>query len=1247
MTLLSELIEIPEQVHQSDFVISLATAVHDPEATLRDYVVTPQLAECFDKALSLVASAVADHRSKAAFLHASFGAGKTAMMAVLDLLLAGEPAARSLPELAPVVAKYAPRIDGRKYLLVPYHFIGKTSMEQVVLGGYVDHMRALHPEAPLPPVYVADGIVEDAHQKRRELGDEVFFRVLSEGEAADEWGDYGAGWDAARFEAAAAAPPESSEHDLLVGALLRTHYRAVPGQAQATAEGFVPLDAGLDAISRHAKGLGYDAVVLFLDELVLWLEARMSEVAFVSREGNKVVKLVEADATERPAPIVSFIARQRDLKELVGEHVLGPDALSALDVLKHTTGRFDTITLEDRNLPAIAAKRLLRPRTEQARQLIDDAFVRLRKELEERQESDVLLTDTGDLDAFRRLYPFSPALVDALVALSGAMQRERTALRAMLQLLVDARDRLELGQLVPLGDLWDVVSAGDEPLTEVMQAQFTQARRLWNQKFQPMLLRDHGLAEDDVAGLPVTHPYVTDARLVKSLLVAALVPEVGPLRGLTVSRLTALNSGVVRAFIPGTERQQVLERLRRWASDVGELRLGDDDHDPTVSVVLSGIDTGPILDAARVADTDGERRRRVRELLAEALQVKDAGSLDPWAEVTWRGTRRKLDVVFANVRDQVELPDEMLRAGAQPKLVVDFPWDVADYGPADDRGRINDLRRDRPAEWTAVWLPNFLTEASRKQLGQLVRLDYILTGDTFDKLAAHLAPADRPTARAQLANQRSAVRERVVAALRQAYGVDPHQDGVVEDGLPLGDQFLSLDPGLQLQPPVGTSLRTHLEGLADQLLRHRFPKHPELTELVSRAELTHTLHQVSRASQQEGGRLENVEAPMRKVLTKVAAPLRLGTMYQAHFVADLSWWIDLVERRPAAAGAGGVVLTVGQVHRWLDGADEPAERRGLTRDVSDLVLLLVAAATNRVLTAAGQPVGQPEIGRLRDDWELRAQDLPSPNVWARALERAQEMGIVPISTLLSANTVADLGQRLDHELVADRAQPVRDLVPRLEAAYARFGIESGRRMDTAKAALALVDGLHRRPDAPADVLADCDVPTTAAALGTSIMQAGPVVGALEQTNWELLRHAVGLGEPWASDAAALRARSVEALMTDELGLSLVTRLSEAVNAATDLLARASRAATPQPGPESRWGDPATQLSPEPTMPPAAGDEHVAVAPPVAAPASGPVFGTLDRATAERHLEEIRQRLRAEAHLDLRWEIVEVDDDASD
>lgn len=1218
MTLLADLIDIPEQVHKSDFVISLATAIGDPQRTLADYVVTPQLVDCFDRALSLVASSVADHRSKATYLHASFGAGKTAMMSVLHLLLQGDATARAMPDLGRVVAKYADRIDGRKFLLVPFHFVGKASMEQEVLGGYVDHIRMLHPQAPLPAVYVADGILEEARNKRRDQGDDVFFRILSDGETADEWGDYGAAWDAARFEGAVAAPAGDPERDLLVGALLRTHERALPGQAQATADGFVPLDSGLDAISRHAKSLGYDAVILFLDELVLWLAARMSDVAFVSREGAKVVKLVEADAANRPAPIVSFIARQRDLRELVGDHVPGAQSLSAVDILRHSEGRFDTITLEDRNLPLIAERRLLKPKSEAARQQLDDTFERVRRELEQRDERDVLLTESGDLAAFRRLYPFSPALVDALVALSGAMQRERTALKVMLQLLVDGREQLEVGQLIPLGDLFDAVNAGDEPLTEVMRAQFAQARRLWTTKFQPMLLRNHGLTEEEAEAGPRSHGYVTDSRLVKTLLIAALVPEVGPLRGLTVSRLTALNSGIVRSFVPGAERQQVLDRLRQWEAEVGELRLGEDEHDPTVVVQLTGIDTGPILDAAKVADNDGERRRKIRDLLQEALQVKDAGSMDPFLDVIWRGTRRKVSVTFANVRDEIELPDEMLRAGADPRLVIDLPLDVAGYSPSDDRGRVTDYRRDRSAEWTGVWLPNFLTDASLQLLGKLVRLDYALNGDTFERLASYLSPTDRPAAKAQLAGEQNAVRARLRAALHQAYGVDTAQDGVIEATLGLGEQFVALDPSLTLQAPVGTSLRSHAEALADQLFRHRFPKHPEYTELVGRAERVNTLAQVELALQQDGGRLENVEAAMRKVLTKVAGPLGLGTMYQAHFVADLGQWTDLIRRRQAESGT--TALTVAAVRRWLDSPDVPAERRGLLDEDADLVILAVAAQQNWAVLNSGTPVARPEIGRLGSDWQLTPQDLPTPEAWATALERAKDVGIVAAATLRSATAVADLSRRVVEAFTGD-VQSVRDLVPRLDAAAARLGSGSdGARVATAKAAVVLVEALRRDPDRAVETLATASVPSSTSALGTSIRQSGALVRALDGVNWDLIKTAGELPGDGGVAGAAIRARLVEALAAEELAVGLAQRLADAERAATEAVTRAAVRPT-DPGPATT---PGTTTS--------AGDSH-----PVTA-------GSFSRAEAEQRLEEIRQRLRDEANLDLSWRIADRTDD---
>jgi hypothetical protein len=49
-------------------------------------------------------------------------------------------------------------LEGRRFLLVPYHMLGARSMDSAILGGYVDHVTRVHPEAPLPGVYLAERI---------------------------------------------------------------------------------------------------------------------------------------------------------------------------------------------------------------------------------------------------------------------------------------------------------------------------------------------------------------------------------------------------------------------------------------------------------------------------------------------------------------------------------------------------------------------------------------------------------------------------------------------------------------------------------------------------------------------------------------------------------------------------------------------------------------------------------------------------------------------------------------------------------------------------------------------------------------------------------------------------------------------------------------------------------------------------------------------------------------------------------
>lgn len=75
-------------------------------------------------------------------------------------------------------------------------------------------------------------------------------------------------------------------------------------------EAFVSLDQGLSILSQHAKNLGYDGLILFLDELILWLASYANDINFVHREGQKLAKLVESQNSDRPIPVISFVARQ-------------------------------------------------------------------------------------------------------------------------------------------------------------------------------------------------------------------------------------------------------------------------------------------------------------------------------------------------------------------------------------------------------------------------------------------------------------------------------------------------------------------------------------------------------------------------------------------------------------------------------------------------------------------------------------------------------------------------------------------------------------------------------------------------------------------------------------------------------------------------------------------------------------------------------------------------------------------------
>src|ERR1035438_873587 len=177
---IGQLLQLPDRVNPTDYVLRLSEAVADPATTVGQYVPTVQLAACFDKALMLIRGAVDRRQSVASYLHGSFGAGKSHFMAMLYLLLNGNTQARSMPELAEVVERHGAWSEGRRFLLIPYYLMDAQSVEECLLGGYVDHVRKLHPDRPPAGLYRSDSMIENARGLRQSFGDEAFFRTLNQ-----------------------------------------------------------------------------------------------------------------------------------------------------------------------------------------------------------------------------------------------------------------------------------------------------------------------------------------------------------------------------------------------------------------------------------------------------------------------------------------------------------------------------------------------------------------------------------------------------------------------------------------------------------------------------------------------------------------------------------------------------------------------------------------------------------------------------------------------------------------------------------------------------------------------------------------------------------------------------------------------------------------------------------------------------------------------------------------------------------
>ncbi|MCG5052490.1 MAG: hypothetical protein KA712_05985 [Myxococcales bacterium] len=1158
MTDLRSLLDLPVRVQKSQFVVDLNKSIGEPDSIVQNYAVTSQIHDAYDRALGFVQTAITDRQNVASYLHGSFGSGKSHFMAMLSLMLGNHPGVWSTPELHDLRVKHE-WIKQRKILRLHFNMIGAESLEAQIFGGYVKYVRENHPEATLPPLFEDAHLFTDAARMRQTLGDDAFFAKLNESQPAaatsSGWGKRKAalGWDAERF-AHTISSDDPLERAKLVTALTNTLFTAF---AKDRRDGYVSFDKGLAAMCQHAKAeLGADCLVLFLDELILWLGSIAANRARMTSEVPKLSKLVERQEQGDGVPVVSFVARQRDISEIVSEEYIGPEHSHLRDALAFWHGRFNEITLGDANLPEIVEKRVVRPKDEDARKRLNEAFSRLRSELGTGNPWGTLLGKEGTEAAFRRVYPFSPVLIETLIALSHLLQRERTALKVLMELLVEHIPEhmpdFQLGQVVPVGELYDVLAAGEEPMDGKHREMFRQAKRVYQHELLPVI-QAHG------SGNPRA-----DQRLIKTLILAALVPRVDSLKDLTVSRLVQLNHGSIKTIIPGGEVQQAASRLREWAASVHNLRVGEG-ADPSVTLVLDDIDTSQIIkDAESTYNTEGAKRAKLQEILYKALGLDEDAGGELEHKLIWRGSRRVGSLIYGNVR---EMDDVLFQVPPHHdfRVILDYPFDKDGHGPDEDRAKIAALQEAGKSEPVIIWVPSFFGDKIMKALGELVTIDRILEPLNFKGHVANLRPDDQTRTRQALEHLRNQKHAMVRAALSVAYGLRTQDSGGYLDEVRSIDQhFFSLYPNCRLRTPAQTEFGKAVETAVGEMMESRYPRHPRF-EPHDRPVTAARLEKAFEAFERVCGNRERRVPIDRNDLPDYALSASLGLLDLSEATATLSpRFTQEIDKRLRAEGID--TPTVDQVKRFFD----PERVQGLLPEVADFVVRCFALATHREIWSAGRPQTELKLGKLGRDWELVQSKLPSQSEWDAAAALAGSLFGFSVGKALNVNNLRDLSERLNkavRKALDDKAERIAGLLAaRCQALPGADAAAQGPRLKTAEDVGRLLGALATQdPVAQAKVLASFQPQTSPKAMQRHLLAAAGTMRALQD---DVAFNALGALDPLsAGEQGQILERIATVLASDELNESLEAGVREAALAAQ----RAARPVAPHvppvtPGP---------------------------------------------------------------------------------
>lgn len=878
MTLqLQDAFDIPQDVGALGFVVSIADGAKSREALLAEYVLTPGVQKRLPDVLRSLQHPFDKRGGEVGwFVHGSFGAGKSHFMAFLGALLEDDEAAwaklAAHKNLAALAGQHRGWIRERRLLVVRENLLSAAGPDKrfdSLVYGAVN--RALQQAGQATFEYLdVQPLLDEARREAQDYGPAFWQRMESAGIVGSQ----------AEFDVLAEGPPQGREG--FARAYLEHKGRSVAGSGFNRA--WAP---GLKALATHVQGLGYGGIVYLLDEMLLWLSG-LSGPQYKEAVNQLNVMVDHADG-RRDLPMAVFVARQRRFRDFFPD-MTDQDQLQ--DHLDHHSGRFELLTLEDVELRFICKERILRPKQPAAVTAAVDRLVA--------EQGRILptLLQNADEAYLRDVHPFHPALIEALIDISALMQRDRTALRLLYELL-RRNAQLPLGQLIPVGDAFDAVFTGADFGGDSKVDRLRAVQRLYQERLAPALQQ----MSADLTGEGFDAPR---AQALGQLLKTALVAEVSPrLRGpgrMTVERLVRLN----HFFVPGETEKGRMGVAARDLAELGRrvpaLQVNGQAGAAEVSVSLVGADFGEILERAKgQVESPNRRFRTFYQVLLPLLGLQDQPGYgagednDGVWDSSWRGTRRRGSLCLTNVR---ELPYERFRVreGGEFRLIIDYPWDEPGHTVEEDRQRTQNCRQAQGQSNTLVWLPRHFSEREIQTLHDLAASEFIGSEEGQARLLGSLSAADRQRAVEQAADRARGLRQEVEAIIRRAY-----QDH---------GEVLALTSDIPAKVPH-PDLQANLHHFAAELLDRRYPQHPRFGAEPRAAELERLLDWMCAAAETADQRapfdnatlpaLQNLGHPLELAdLGQRAARLRLDTRYMQEVLRQLEssslLWRSIDER---------------------------------------------------------------------------------------------------------------------------------------------------------------------------------------------------------------------------------------------------------------------------------------------------------------------------------------------------------------